>query len=386
MMQAMKKVLFDGTATQSSSRAAFHGGGEYAKFMLRAAIESGYKFDVVMSSRLYTDETIDQLFLEHTDIKVHHIDNKQQIYRLIDEGQYDVFYSALPSSYTDYNCKAKLIGVIHGLRAVELPWDFYRYKYEGRLLTRLISWIISHSTVVQKYLKQKHIEQSHRLLKVKNSQFITVSNHSKGSLLSLYPELKPENVNVFYSPFSVVKIERSEPKSDYFLMVSGNRFEKNTYRAVKVFDKLFTDGRLQGKRVIITGCGSQPFWKEVKNRNRFELRPYVEADELEKLYEQAFCFVYPSLNEGFGYPPLKAMAYGTPVIASSATSIPEACDDAACYFSPTNEDDLASRILRVTLDDDYRSLLSLRGLRRVHQLQQSQTVEVKKNLEMIFSI
>jgi len=110
----------------------------------------------------------------------------------------------------------------------------------------------------------------------------------------------------------------------------------------------------------------------------------VSTDELEQLYEQAFCFVYPSLNEGFGYPPLKAMGYGTPVIASSATSIPEVCDDAACYFSPTNMDDMAARILRVSYDGDYRSMLIERGLRRVEDLQSMQVQELDIILRMIF--
>lgn len=382
----MKKVIFDGTATQGSSRATFHGGGEYAKFILRAAIESGYRFDVVINTRLYADEDIEKLLALHKGIKVHYVDSKQQIYQLIRDGQYDIFYSALPASYTDYNCCAKLIGVIHGLRAAELPWDRYRYKYECKWHKRFFSWIVSYCDFVQDFLKKKHIEQSHSLLKVNNAQFITVSNHSKGSLLSFYPELKPENIKVFYSPFSVKRIEACKDKGDYFLLVSANRFEKNVYRALRVFEKLFSDGRLDGKRVIITGCGNQPFWKEIKNKDRFELLPYVSSEKLEQLYERAFCFVYPSLNEGFGYPPLKAMAYGTPVIASSATSIPEACDDAACYFSPTNEDDLASRIIRIVIDEDYRSLLVTRGLCRVKQLQERQAIEVRQELDMIFNI
>jgi glycosyltransferase involved in cell wall biosynthesis len=380
----MKKVLFDGTATQSSSRAAFHGGGEYAKFMLKAAIKHGYAFDVVLSKRLNTDPEIEKLLAGEERITVINVNEKHEIYSLIRKGNYNVFYSALPVSYSDYSCSAKLVGVVHGLRAAELPWDFYRYKYEGRWKERVVSWIISHCNVAQQYLKQKHIKQSHRLLKIRNAQFITASCHTKSAMLAFYPELNAENIQVFYSPFTVRQIKESSHKKDYFLMVSGNRYEKNVYRAVCVFDKLFSDGRLRGKRVIITGCGNQPFWKEIKNRERFELLPYVSTDELEQLYEQAFCFVYPSLNEGFGYPPLKAMGYGTPVIASSATSIPEVCDDAACYFSPTNMDDMAARILRVSYDGDYRSMLIERGLRRVEDLQSMQVQELDIILRMIF--
>lgn len=380
----MKKVLFDGTATQSSSRAAFHGGGEYAKFMLKAAIKHGYVFDVVLSKRLNTDPEIEELLQKNDSINLYKVSDKREIYSLIEKGKYEVFYSALPVSYSDYSCYAKLMGVVHGLRAVELPWDFYRYKYESDWKQRLVSWFISHSNVIQKHLKIKHIEESRRLLKVKNALYVTASNHTKYSMLSFYPELKPENIRVFYSPFTVRSINNKTPKEDFFLMVSANRYEKNVYRAVHVFDRLFSEGHLKGKRVVITGCGKQPFWKEIRNADRFKMLPYVSADELESLYERAFCFVYPSLNEGFGYPPLKAMSYGTPVIASSATSIPEVCDDAACYFSPTNEDDLAARILRLNLDDSYRELIVKRGLLRVASLQDKQEKEMNLLLEMIF--
>ena len=167
-------------------------------------------------------------------------------------------------------------------------------------------------------------------------------------------------------------------------MVSGNRYEKNVYRAVLAFDKLFSGGWLQGKRVKITGCSGMSLWSEVRCRDRFELLPYVSTEELNRLYECAYCFVYPSLNEGFGYPPLKAMGYGTPVVASSATSIPEVCGDAAGYFSPTNIDDMANRILRVELDKEYYTSLAARGQKRVKELLDRQATDVPQLLQMIF--
>ena len=380
----MNHVLFDGMATQSSNRAAFHGGGEYAKFMLKAAIEQGNEFDVVMGEWLHTDPAIVQLLKDNKQIPVFHITKRKELYQLIEEHKYKKFYSALPAYYTDYSGTAQLIGVIHGLRAAELPWDFYRYKYEPKWYNRLVGWIISHSSKVQAILKKKHISDTGKLLAIKNANFITVSYHSKNSLLAFYPNLKTNDIKVYYSPFSVNKIENVQPKQDYFLMVSANRYEKNIYRAVKVFDKLFSDGRLQGKRVVITGCGNQPFWKEIRNKDRFDLKKYVSSEELDTLFMKAFCFVYPSLNEGFGYPPMQAMAYGTPVIASSATSIPEVCDDAASFFSPTNEDDLASRILRIDGDCEYRTTLISRGLERVAFIQQNQTRKIEEELKLIF--
>ena len=169
-------------------------------------------------------------------------------------------------------------------------------------------------------------------------------------------------------------------------MVSGNRYEKNVYRAVLAFDKLFSSGWLNGKKVKITGFGGMKLWDEVKNKDRFEGLPYVSTEELNRLYEQAFCFVYPSLNEGFGYPPLKAMGYGTPVAASSATSIPEVCGDAACFFSPTNIDDMANRILRIDLDEKYRKEMVAKGKQRVKDLLIKQKHDISYLFNLLFNL
>ena len=383
----MKKLLFDGQATQGTSHAKFHGGGEYAKFVLREAISRKYKFDVVFSNRLITDPDIEDLLEQNPQYQTFEVTDKTLLYKLIDEHDYDIFFSPLPYLYSDYKCKAKLIGVIHGLRAIELPWDEFRYKYYTAFYMRLLGYVISRLPILQQCLKRKHIDESRKLLSIQGARFITVSNHSKYALLNFYPFLNEEDIKVYYSPFSINRgsaMPNKHQEKDYYLMVSGNRYEKNVYRAIMAFDKLFSDGRLVGKRVIVTGCGSQLFWNQLKNKNRFLLLPYVPVSELESLYCSAFCFVYPSLNEGFGYPPLKAMGYGVPVIASSSTSIPEICADAACYFSPTSIDDLCNRILQMEQNEELRLTLSKRGEMRVNMLLDRQQRELNEMFDFIF--
>ena len=92
---------------------------------------------------------------------------------------------------------------------------------------------------------------------------------------------------------------------------------------------------------------------------------YVSDRELRALYEHAGAFVYPSLYEGFGLPPIEAMASGCPVIASSAASLPEVCGDAAVYVSPHDPIELAAAIVRVMSDEDERRRLATRGHARV---------------------
>nr|MBA2298137.1 glycosyltransferase family 4 protein [Actinomycetota bacterium] len=77
------------------------------------------------------------------------------------------------------------------------------------------------------------------------------------------------------------------------------------------------------------------------------VRGLVSLDELVSLYRRAACLVFPSLYEGFGYPPLEAMACGCPVAASGAGSLPEACGDAAALFDPRDAEDIAAVVAAV---------------------------------------
>jgi glycosyltransferase involved in cell wall biosynthesis len=88
---------------------------------------------------------------------------------------------------------------------------------------------------------------------------------------------------------------------------------------------------------------------------------YVTDADLPLLYGGAETFVFPSLYEGFGLPPLEAMRCGTPVIVSRATSLPEAVGDAAIYVDPSSQEEIASGILRLAGDSALRRDLARRG-------------------------
>lgn len=91
---------------------------------------------------------------------------------------------------------------------------------------------------------------------------------------------------------------------------------------------------------------------------------YIPRDELPLWYNAADLFVYPSLYEGFGLPPLEAMACGTPVVASATSSMPEVVGDAGLLVEPTNADEIALAMQRVLTDGDLRKTLGKKGLER----------------------
>jgi glycosyltransferase involved in cell wall biosynthesis len=92
----------------------------------------------------------------------------------------------------------------------------------------------------------------------------------------------------------------------------------------------------------------------------------IPDSQLRALYENAAVFIFPSLYEGFGIPPLEAMLCGCPVVASNASSIPEICGDAAHYFDPRNPNELLVAIQAVIQDDAYRNALINRGRQRAN--------------------
>jgi glycosyltransferase involved in cell wall biosynthesis len=381
----MSTILFDGTSMQSEKHVKFHGGGEYAKFILKAALDAGYTFDVALNPDMFLDDTTLNIIRKHK-LNTIYVHSKEELYGVIDAGGYRVFYSALPYNYFDYRAHADFIGVLHGLRPLEIVWDKYRHKYSSNRLKALVIWLIWHSGWIKGRFKLQKMQEFSKLLSIPRSTFITVSNHTKYALLNFFSAINTERIKVFYSPFETLSCTPhcGKEADKYFLLVSGNRFEKNTYRAMKAFDKLFSDGRLAGFEVVVTGAENLPFRGEIKNKHRFRMLPYVDTERLARLYAGAFCFFYPSLNEGFGYPPLLAMSADTPVIASSATSIPEVCGNAAMYFSPENIDDMRNRILQISADVEKREELIKAGRERVAFLQQKQQRELSEYLALVF--
>ena len=94
---------------------------------------------------------------------------------------------------------------------------------------------------------------------------------------------------------------------------------------------------------------------------------YVTDAELRALYSHAACFVYPSLYEGFGLPPLEAMMCGCPVVASRAASLPEVCGDAAVYCDPHDPADIARSIGEVMSSETLRAGMKFRGYQRAQE-------------------
>ncbi|MCD6442035.1 glycosyltransferase family 4 protein [bacterium] len=157
----------------------------------------------------------------------------------------------------------------------------------------------------------------------------------------------------------------------FILFVGTLEPRKNIVRLIEAYYLVIND-RLsiindRPKLVIVgkKGWHYQGIFNKVKELNIEEMVTflgYVPEDDLPFLYQSAFCFIYPSLYEGFGLPPLEAMACGCPVITSNISSLPEVVGEAAILVNPYKVDEIAFALKRILSDKSLRQELKQKGL------------------------
>ena len=341
-----QELLYDLTATQPTFGSLRHGGGKYGEFVLKRIIERDLPVVCYYDSNRTLNQDLKNLLNEHN-IELFDINDKN-LTEIIQDTHATILFSSLPTNSLIERHDIKVIGTIHGLRRLETPFDNFCFKYRN---LNWKDWIFFISNKLASNLLRKRLCSYYmRAWKNPTFQMVTVSHHTSNAIKVFFPELKDKDIPVFYSP-STTQYEIIENKycDKFFMMVSGNRLEKNNLRAIIALDRLFSNGFLDGFHVRVTGSkDSSNFRYKIQNPDRFHFMGYVDDKELDQLYHDAYCLIYPSVNEGFGYPPLEAMHYGTPVISSSYCSIPEVCGDASLYFNPFNIEEIQNRLLQIS--------------------------------------
>lgn len=152
----------------------------------------------------------------------------------------------------------------------------------------------------------------------------------------------------------------------YVLAVSSLMPSKNFGRLVQALEYL---GDVDFTVAIAGGYSSKVFSTQTAMQSEHITHlGYVTDGELRALYENALCFVYPSMYEGFGLPPVEAMTCGCPVIVAKAASLPEICGDAALYCDPTDPRDIARAIRLLAGNSSLRDELRAKGRIRAAEL------------------
>jgi glycosyltransferase involved in cell wall biosynthesis len=264
------------------------------------------------------------------------------------------------------------IDLLHALAfagplAISIPWiatiydlSFVRYPQSFNAANRLyLTWAVRNS--------------------LRRADRVTViSESTRRDLVALFGAA-PDKIKVIYcgtdpsfapaqdpSAVAAWRAQRNLPEK-MILYVGTIEPRKNIARLIRAFAQAQRAVRLPHRLVLIGARG----WKyaEVDRAiaqegisNNVIFAGYVSQDELPRWYQAADLFVYPSLYEGFGLPPLEAMACGIPVVTSNAASLPEVVGDAALQVAPDDGSALADAIVRALTDRALREQMIARGI------------------------
>lgn len=220
-------------------------------------------------------------------------------------------------------------------------------------------------------LKRKAISRADHL--------ICISENTKRDLERFYPNLQ-KPISVIYHGvqppihFDQANLNQQKP----FVLYVGSRM---AYKNFSVLLNAFAQSNLLKSGFDLVAFGGGPFSESEKAQiHRLGLASLVKQRggndfELAQAYRTAAALVYPSLYEGFGFPPLEAMSYGCPVIASNASCLPEVLADGASFFNPLEAEELISCLLRLANDPSFRSHLIAKANKHIAQFTWRATAE-----------
>ena len=222
------------------------------------------------------------------------------------------------------------------------------------------------------------------------TRVLTVSESSKRDILK-YVDTQPEKIDVIYNAYDerfaidpaeedVVRVRERYQLQDEFVLYAGNvKPHKNLERLIDAFQIVRKRG-LDHLKLVLIGDDISKYTALRRAVHRHQLHKYVRflgylpEETLAVMYRLAAVFVFPSLYEGFGLPPLEAMASGTPVVTSNVSSLPEVAGDAAVLVDPYDPAAIADGIYRVLTDEQLRKDLRHRGVARAGMFSWEQSV------------
>lgn len=224
---------------------------------------------------------------------------------------------------------------------------------------------------LRRYLERvvpRSIQQADRVL--------ADSAHTRADLITLF-DVSPEQVTIIYPGVDPRFRPNPEPgererlrkrygigDEPYVLSVGTLQPRKNYVRLMEGFVRLRGGADTRAQLVIAGGRGwlYDEIVAEASRHDSVRLLGFVEDEDLPALYRGASVFAFPSLYEGFGLPVLEAMACGTPVMCSNASSLPEVAGESALLVDPLNADALTGALARVLADRGLRERMVDRGL------------------------
>lgn len=284
--------------------------------------------------------------------------------------KFDVFHS--PFFHVPKISGCKIIMTVHDLR-------FRRYPKSYTFTRRIFI----------KYAFRKSLNYADHI--------ITVSEFTKKEILDFYDfdqnkityihEAIDTNRYKYKKEFNEININKFkiQPKK-YILSVGHLEPRKNYPMLIDAWNELNNEEKLNYKLVIVgkRNYKFKPIIKKIKQSKSVIYLDYVSFNDLLNLYKYAKLFIFPSLYEGFGFPPLEAAALGTPTIVSNVSSIPEICGNGSLYIDPFNIEDIKRKIKLLSEDKKLHTRLvelSRKNLKRFDWKQNAeQTLKIYRML------
>lgn len=305
-------------------------------------------------------------------------------------------YTVLVSGGSSLNLPPKIQQIqVNNSKRKYLPFDMERYsdKFDVYHEPNYIPRVFKGQKVVTVYdMSYRLFPQYHPFRRIamlrfyehrmqKADRIITVSNNSKEEIMDLL-KIPGDRISVIYGgvseafvPMQIKDEQRTKMRSlygipeQYLLYVGTLEPRKNLMGLVKAYYQVRGELQTDVKLVLAGGKGwlYEGIFKtihDLKLDDDVIFTGYVQDEHLPALYNMAFAFVYPSLYEGFGLPPLEAMACGVPVIVSEKSSLPEVVGNAGVLVDPNNLEELCNCMCRVISSVELRKDLSKKGLER----------------------
>jgi glycosyltransferase involved in cell wall biosynthesis len=224
------------------------------------------------------------------------------------------------------------------------------------------------------------------------TRVITLSEHTRKEIITRYgvPADKVTTTSLAAAPHyrpitdgaALADVQARYRVTQRYILALGNiEPRKNLARLVDAYARARERGHLVGVKLVLAGKVQGPDSEVVGRVDKSGYAAdvvfpgYIADADLPALYSGARAYVYPSLYEGFGLPPLEAMACGTPVICSNAASLPEVTGDAALSFSPYDTEALTEALIRIDVEPGLGDDLCQKGLRRATQFSWTRCAE-----------
>jgi glycosyltransferase involved in cell wall biosynthesis len=243
----------------------------------------------------------------------------------------------------------------------------------------------THERFPQFFSNAASIVKTKRKLFAQADAIICVSASSRSDLLHFYDvaEQKTHVVPHGFSPLPLSSQGEPEPKAAPYLLYVGSRAG---YKNFGLLLEAFSRSRLaEGYRLLVVGGGVWTAEEQARITAlglsaSVTLIPKADDATLARAYRGAALFVYPSLYEGFGFPPLEAMSLGCPVLVNRTSSLPEVCGDAAFYFEVSDPEGLSGRLLSILGEPQGLALKRKLGEQQVKLFDWNQTA--RRTLEI----